>query len=109
MRKRVKKLVAAIEFVILSPLLPAAAVALIALFTVSLAMAEPQVLAARGDAATMRAAQAPSAVVSDAISDNEAALFRSPLSPPHYHDRYRFYHRYDRYKARLRSGLNPGP
>jgi hypothetical protein len=89
-------------------LLPAAAVALIALFTVSLALAEPQgdsrqIMAARSDStATIATADDGRMVTNDAITENEAALFSSPLPWPQYHDRYRFYHRYDRYKGRSR-------
>jgi hypothetical protein len=87
----------------------AAAIMLIALFTVSLARAEPQsgfaVLAAHDDAdlADNPLDQA-QAFQSDAFPAGEAVIVTRPLQPPLYHDRYRFYHRYDQTQ---RSRFNP--
>jgi hypothetical protein len=117
-RSRLKKLVSALQSLSRSPLLPAAAVMLIAIFTVSLALAEPhsdsvrvtgnqalgnQVLAVRGDIApTIDSLTNGRPLADDSVSDAEAAIFSAPLSAPHYHDRYRFYHRYDLNSPRSR-------
>jgi hypothetical protein len=121
-RRRVKALVLAAENVNTSPLLPAAAILLILLFGVSLAMADP--LAdqstgpfARPNGSTQIAAHevltpnpfdegggvaTDGGLATDAVED--APIVSRPLQPPLYHDRYRFYHRYDH---ALRSQFNP--
>jgi hypothetical protein len=102
---RIKRLICAAEGFGLSPFLPAAAVVLITLFTVSLALAEPQrMLAARDDVSAAFETEDNAAILNDAVTGDETAILRAPVSPPHYHDRYRFYHRYDRYRARLHAG-----
>jgi hypothetical protein len=91
---------------VLSPLLPAAAVMLIALFTVSLALADPhadgaQVLASQGYATAIAEDDA---LLSETITEADTAIVSTPLPAPNYHDRYRFYHRYD---LAPRSRFNP--
>jgi hypothetical protein len=116
-RSRVKALVSATASLGLSPLLPAAAVVLITLFAMSLAVAEPRlsgdlrVLAARGtdDAGTPDTLKTVGSLANDSIGDNDTAILSAPLAAPHYHDRYRFYHRYDLYSPRSRfSPLDDG-
>ncbi len=122
MRFRVKRLVLATDKFGRPPVLLAIAVILIAIFTVSLAVAEPgvaepnavepqftgsiRVLAARGnDVVTLGTPNTDGSLANDSISDDEAAILSAPLAAPHYHDRYRFYHRYDLYSPRSR--FNP--
>lgn len=113
MQPRVRQLIAGLESVGLSPILPAAAVMLITLFAMSLAVAAPletedgQILLARGDAT----GSVPNTDIKPLATDEangtteaEADIFTMPLPAPHYHDRYRFYHRYD---FDLRSRINP--
>jgi hypothetical protein len=97
-----------------SPMLPAAAVMLIVLFAVSLAVAAPldedsDIQWVRGDATAIvpniGTKPLDSAETDDSSStEAEAGIFTMPLPAPHYHDRYRFYHRYD---FDLRSRLTP--
>ena len=106
MRRRVKAIVRVVQAVILSPLLPAAAVMLIAIFTVSLALAEPHdetALIASHDELSESPFDRGRGLASDAIVGTESAILSRPLQPPFYHDRYRFYHRYDH---GLRSRFN---
>jgi hypothetical protein len=105
-RSRVKMIVRGLQQFVLSPLLPAAAVMLIALFTVSLALADPhaagaQVLASPSYATAIAEDDA---LLSDSITEADAAIVSTPLPAPYYHDRYRFYHRYD---LAPRSRFNP--
>jgi hypothetical protein len=102
----VRTLVLAAENVNVSPFLPAAAVMLIVLFTVTLAMAEPRdapVVASHG-AITANPLERGGGLASDAQTDEDAEILSRPLHPPRYHDRYRFYHRYDH---GLHSRFNP--
>jgi len=75
----------------------------ITIFTVSLALAlpVPDNAVATAERGNLAGAITPIAtkkrVTSDSITDTEAAIFSAPLPAPHYHDRYRFYHRYDSY------------
>jgi hypothetical protein len=117
-RLGVKTLISAAQAFCRSPLLPAAAVMLIAIFTVSLALAEPhseslrlsgnqvlgnQVLAVRGDdVATIDGLTNGRPLADDSLTDEEAAIFSAPSTAPHDHDRYRFYHRYDLNSPRSR-------
>jgi hypothetical protein len=114
----VRKLVSAAQVFCRSPLLPAAAVMLITIFTVSLALAEPhtdslritgnqalgnQMLAVRGDdIPAIDGLTNGRPLADDSLSDAEAGIFSMPLAAPHYHDRYRFYHRYDLNSPRSR-------
>jgi hypothetical protein len=118
-RRRVKALVLAAENVNTSPLLPAAALLLILLFGMSLAMADPL-----ADPLTERFAGPAQIAAHEALTTNpfdrgggvatdgglatdaveDAPIVSRPLQPPLYHDRYRFYHRYDH---ALRSQFNP--
>src|SRR5690348_13678885 len=99
-------IVRGLQHFVLSPLLPAAAVMLIALFTVSLALAEPhsagaQVLVAPNYASAIAEDDA---LLSESIAEADTAIVATPLPAPYYHDRYRFYHRYD---LAPRSRFNP--
>jgi len=102
-RQRVKCLALSAQRFGLSPLLPAAAVTVITLFAVSLAMAlpAPDGASATVERVSLAGAITPVAnkrrVTSDSVTDTEAAIFSAPLPAPLYHDRYRFYHRYDIY------------
>ena len=106
MRARVKVIVRALQQFVLSPLLPAAAVMLIALFTVSLALAEPHSEGTRALASPSYASAIAEddALLSDTITEADTAIVSTPLPAPYYHDRYRFYHRYD---LAPRSRFNP--
>jgi len=102
----VKTIVRGLQQFVISPLLPAAAVILIALFTVSLALADPhadgaQVLASQGYATAIAEDDAS---LGETIIEADAAIVSTPLPAPYYHDRYRFYHRYD---LAPRSRFNP--
>jgi hypothetical protein len=98
--RRVKAIALATEKAGFSPLLPLAAGMLIALFAVSLAMAEPHsggALIAEHDT-TVGIGFDPGlgvegGLASDALPDTE--ILSRPLPPPRYPDRYEFYHRYD--------------
>lgn len=106
MRARVKMIVRGLQSFVLSPLLPAAAVMLIALFTVSLALADPHAVGAQV-LATPNYASAiaeDDALLSESIAEADTAIVSTPLPAPNYHDRYRFYHRYD---LAPRSRFNP--
>jgi len=105
-RARVKIIVRALQRFVVSPFLVVAAAALIALFTVSLALADPH-----ADGAQVPVSQSyataiaeDDALVSDSITEADAAIVSTPLPAPNYHDRYRFYHRYD---LAPRSRFNP--
>jgi len=104
-RSPVKPIVRGLQQFVLSPLLPATAVMLIALFTVSLALAEPhsegaQVLVSPSYASAIAEDDA---LLSDTITEADT-IISTPLPAPYYHDRYRFYHRYD---LAPRSRFNP--
>jgi hypothetical protein len=116
-RQRVKSLALSAQRFGLSPLLPAAAVMVITIFTVSLALAlpVPDSAGAMADRGNLAGAITPVAtkrrVTSDSATETEAAIFSAPLPAPHYHDRYRFYHRYDSFSpirrlSPLDDGLN---
>jgi hypothetical protein len=85
-----------------------ASVALVVIFTASLAHAKAAPDAklilvkndSNGDLATTPKSRR---TTEDSITDNEDAIFSAPLSAPMYHDRYRFYHRYDLYRAPSRA------
>jgi hypothetical protein len=80
----------------LSPLLPLAAGIIIALFTISLAIAEPRsapVIAAHD--ATVGLGLGDGGLESDALVPSDTVISSRPLHPPRYPDRYEFYHRYD--------------
>lgn len=117
--RRVKAIAVATKNAGVSPYLPVAAGLLIALFAVSLAMAEPvnraqPSLGASGPvvaAQDMRDIALPgtpfgqeTGLASDAATPDDTAILSRPLSPPNYHDRFRFYHRYDH---DLRARFNP--
>jgi hypothetical protein len=110
---RLQSLFSAAEGFSLPPILPAAAVVLITLFAVSLAVAAPlddsRLILARGDVTGTIPNTGIKTLTDDSsernsITEAEADIFTMPLPAPHYHDRYRFYHRYD---FDLRSRLNP--
>jgi hypothetical protein len=98
------------ETVGVSPLLLLAAGLVMTLFTVSLAMAEPAddlrnapMVASHDDlAATPHSGEA--GLATDAITPEDTPILTRPLPPPNYHDRFRFYHRYD---YALRARFNP--
>lgn len=86
-----------------------ASVAVVVIFTASLAHAraspDAQLVLVKNDingdlAATPNPRRQ---TTDDSISDNEDAIFSAPLPAPMYHDRYRFYHRYDLYRAPSRA------
>jgi hypothetical protein len=106
MGRRAKALVLAREAAP-PPYLLAAAVLLIMLFTVSLAMAEPQYdafMLAAHDETTENLMVQGRPLETDAFPGGEPVILSRPLQPPFYHDRYRFYHRYDHAR---RSHFNP--
>jgi hypothetical protein len=121
-RQRVKRLALLAQGLGFSPLLPAAAVMVITIFTVSLAIASPAMalpvpdqasaMAERGNlAGAITPVATRTRATGDSATDTEAAIFSAPLPAPHYHDRYRFYHRYDFYSppprpSPLDDGLN---
>jgi hypothetical protein len=96
---------------------------LITLFAVSLAMAQPADKATSGATSTL-GARGPvlaardslddglsgsafgqeTGMATDAVTPDDTPILSRPLSPPNYHDRYRFYHRYDH---ELRARFNP--
>lgn len=97
MRRRVKAIALARENVGFSPFLPLAAGMLIALFAVSLAMAEPRnetsVVATHDATVGIGTGIVEGGLATDALpADTE--LSSRPLRQ-HYPDRYEFYHRYD--------------
>jgi hypothetical protein len=97
--RRMKALALATEKAGFSPFLPLAAGMLIALFAVSLAMAEPHnaVIAEHDTTVGIGFDSGPGVeggLASDALSADNEILSR-PLPPPRYPDRYEFYHRYD--------------
>jgi hypothetical protein len=97
-RRRAKAIAIATEKVGFSPFLPLAAGMLIALFAVSLAMAEPHngtaMIAEHDTTVGIGSGIVEGGLVSDALPA-EAEISTRPL-PPRYPDRYEFYHRYDR-------------
>ena len=99
MRWRVKALVLATRNAGVSPLLPLAAGIIIALFTISLAIAEPRgsasMVAAHDDATVGLGMDTTGGFESDALAPDETEISSRPLHPPRYPDRYQFYHRYD--------------
>jgi hypothetical protein len=107
MRQCVKAIALAAENAGVSPFLPLAAGMIIMLFAVTLAAAEPRttepVMAAH-DTVLGYWFDRDGGLASDAIPPDDAAILSQPLSPPSYHDRYRFYHRYDH---ELRARFNP--
>ena len=89
--------------------LPAAACMVIIIFAASLAQARPTddllVLAKSDVSGDVGPLQTPRRLVTDdSVSENEEQVLSAPLPAPMYHDRYRFYHRYDNYRAPLRFG-----
>jgi hypothetical protein len=97
-RRRVKAIALATEKTGFSPFLPLAAGMLIALFAVSLAMAEPHstsAVVATHETTETTGLGVEGGLDSDALpADSE--ISSRPLPPPRYPDRYEFYHRYDR-------------
>jgi hypothetical protein len=98
-RRRVKAIALATENAGFSPFLPLAAGMLIALFAISLAMAEPRsqtsVVATHDTTVGIGNGVVEGGLGSDALPAEAENLSR-PLLRPHYPDRYEFYHRYDR-------------
>lgn len=96
MRRRVKAIALATKNAGVSPLLPLAAGIILALFTISLAMAEPRgnALVATHDDATVGSGL-DGGLESDALAATDTTITSQPLHPPRHPDRYEFYHRYD--------------
>ena len=95
MRRRVKAIALATENAGVSPLLPLAAGIIIALFAISLAMAEPRdasVMAAHDGTIGLNIGDG--GLASDALP-GETVISSRPLHSPRHPDRYEFYHRYD--------------
>lgn len=110
MRRRVRAIAVATEHAGVSPFIPLAAGFLIALFAVSLAMAEPSnelpagSMVASHDSLAGAPYSGEAGLATDAETPDDTAILSKPLSPPSYHDRFRFYHRYDH---ALRARFNP--
>lgn len=94
MRRRVRAIALATENAGFSPFLPLAAGLLIALFAVSLAMAEPrEAIVAAHETAGIGTGIVEGGFAADALPA-ETGWPARPLRQ-HYSDRYDFYHRYD--------------
>ena len=98
MRRRVKAIALATENAGVSPLLPLAAGMIIALFTISLAMAEPRSnlpVVAEHSTTVGLGLSFDGGLESDALSPTDTAISLRPRQAPRHLDRYEFYHRYD--------------
>ena len=105
--RRVRAIALATKHAGVSPFLPLAAGLLIALFAVSLAMAEPSNelhKVAAHDGLAVPPYRGEAGLATDAATPDDTPILARPLSPPSYHDRFRFYHRYDH---ALRARFNP--
>jgi hypothetical protein len=110
-RQPVKAIEVAAKNAGVSPLLPLVAGLLIALFTVSLAMAEPSgvpVAAVHGGMTVGMGLDTQGGLESDALTPADTAIASRPLHPSHYLDRYEFYHRYDHGLTSRYSPLDDG-
>jgi hypothetical protein len=108
--RRVRAIALATKHAGVSPFLPLAAGLLMALFAVSLAMAEPSnelqkgAVVAAHDGLAVSPYSGEAGLATDAATPDDTPILSRPLSPPSYHDRFRFYHRYDH---ALRARFNP--